>query len=76
MSHFYGMCQGNRGAVTRGGSKASGFETTAASWEGCVNTYLWYNEEKDEDWCTVKLLPWRGAGTTKLLYEGPVSGKE
>jgi len=76
MSHFYGSCQGNRGEVTRGGSKSSGYITVAASWEGCVRTYLWYNEDKDEDWCTVRLAPWRGAGQNRILYEGPVSGRE
>jgi len=30
MSHFYGRVQGNRGDATRGGSKASGFDATAA----------------------------------------------
>jgi len=74
MSHFYGSCQGNRGEATRGGSKASGYDTIAASWEGSVKTRLWYNEDKDEDWCTVSLAPWHGAGTYKTLYEGPVSG--
>ena len=44
---FYGMVQGNRGAATRGGSRASGFKSTAQSYDGSVITYLSYND-KDE----------------------------
>jgi hypothetical protein len=43
MSTFYGMVQGNRGAATRGGSRASGFKSTAQSWNGSVITYLSYD---------------------------------
>jgi hypothetical protein len=76
MSHFYGICQGNRGEVTRCGSKNSGFDTVAASWEGSVRTRLWYDEEKKEDYCRVYLSPWHGSGIYKVLYEGPVSGRK
>ncbi len=45
MSAFYGMVQGNRGAATRGGSKASGFKTTAQSWDGSIITRMSYGDE-------------------------------
>jgi hypothetical protein len=45
MSAFYGMVQGNRGAATRGGSRASGFKATAQSYDGSVITELTYNRE-------------------------------
>ena len=44
MSAFYGMVQGNRGSATRGGSRASGFKSTAQSYDGSVITYLSYDE--------------------------------
>jgi hypothetical protein len=47
MSAFYGCVQGNRGAATRGGSRASGFKSTAQSYDGSVITRLSYNNEDD-----------------------------
>lgn len=47
MSTFYGMIQGNRGSVTRGGSRASGFKASAQSYNGSVITYLSYNDEDE-----------------------------
>jgi len=44
MSKFYGSVQGNRSAATRGGSKNSGFRTSAQSWDGSVITNLYYEE--------------------------------
>ena len=45
MSAFYGMVQGNRGAATRGGSKASGFKSTVQSWDGSIITRMYYGDE-------------------------------
>jgi hypothetical protein len=74
MSHFYGTLQGNRSQVTRCGSRASGIEATAASWEGAVNAYVYRDEDLDRDIAVVRLIPWHGAGTSRILYRGPVSG--
>ena len=76
MSHFYGTLKGNRGEGSRCGSKNSGMRTTCGSWQGGVCASAWYNEEKDEDFVRVSLIPWHGAGTSRVLYEGPISGKE
>lgn len=73
MAHFYGRIQGNRGEATRMGSRASGFQAYAASWEGRVSTRLWHNEERGEDWCEVSLERHHGAGSSHLLYRGPVA---
>ena len=72
MSHFYGTLQGNRGQATRCGTKNSGIQTVAASWQGCVKVNLY--EKDGTDYATVSLAPWHGVGTSKLLYEGPVNG--
>lgn len=74
MSHFYGSVQGNRGEVTRGGSKNSGYTAVAASWSGAVKVELYYNEAYEQDWCEVYLTTWKGAGKNALLYRGPVDG--
>ena len=76
MSHFYGKVIGNRGPATRGGSKNSGYISQAASWEGAVEVNLFYNEEYEEDWAIVKLIPWQGNGSSITLYTGPVSGRD
>ena len=72
MAHFYGTLQGNRGEATRMGSKASGLTTYAASWKGAVRVTVYIHDGKD--WVDVSLVQWRGAGTNRTLYNGPVSG--
>ena len=73
MAHFYGVLRGTRGEATRCGSKNSGLTVTAASWRGSVRVTL-YMDSNGTDMASVTLAPWRGQGTTKTLYEGPVSG--
>jgi len=75
MSHFYGIISGNRGEATRGGSRDSGYRATAASWQGSVQVYLHHNADTGIDEARVTLEPWHGAGTSVVLYDGPVSGK-
>lgn len=47
MSAFYGMVQGNRGAVTRGGSVSSGFKATCQSYDGSVITEMRYDHNNE-----------------------------
>ena len=54
MSAFYGMVQGNRGAATRGGSRASGFKASCQSYDGSVITRMSYND-KDELMVSVEI---------------------
>ena len=70
MAHFYGILQGGRKPVTRTGHKNTGLETTAASWQGSVCTYLY--EKDGTDYARVFMEPWRGRGVNKVLYDGPV----
>lgn len=72
MAHFLGEIQGQRGPASRLGSKASRLQVTAASWQGCVKTHLY--EKDGKDMARVTLERWRGRGTSRILYEGPVSG--
>lgn len=71
MAHFYGTLRGNRGEVTRTGS--SELVAHAASWQGAVRTHLFHDPKTGRDMARVTLVPWRGTGCDRLLYEGPVN---
>lgn len=72
MSHFYGHVKGGRSAVTHGGTKNSGYEAVAASWDGAVETQLWFDEQTGENKFRVVQHTWRGAGINEVLAEGVV----
>ena len=74
MAHFYGTIEGNRGQATRCGSKSSGMTSYAASWAGAVRTVAY--EKDGVDMARVELTTWKGAGGYRLLYDGPISGKD
>lgn len=70
MAHFYGTLQGNRGEATRCGTKQSGIETYAASWDGAVRTHL-YQDDAGRDFACVETVPWQGSGPSVVFYKGP-----
>lgn len=72
MAHFYGTVKGQRSEASRIGHKSSGLTTVAASWQGAVRVILY--EQDGTDMAHVWLVPWYGAGTTRTIYNGPVSG--
>ena len=72
MAHFYGEVQGQRGRASRLGSKASGLQTVAASWQGAIEVNLYHREDLDEDWVTVWMREWYSAGSHAMIYDGPV----
>ena len=74
MAQYLGRVQGSRGPVQRLGSKMSGLDTIAASWQGSVRVRLSHNADTDTDEAYVTLEPWHGAGVNRVLYDGPVSG--
>ena len=69
MSHFYGVLYGSRGHVTRQGTKASGLNTTAASWKGSINVHL-YVDSGGRDCYRVTQEPWEGAGIHETIACG------
>ena len=75
MAHFYGKLHGNRGEATRLGTKASGITTWAASWKGAVRVSLYVNKD-GQDMALVELREWRGQGSDRIIYQGPVNGRE
>jgi hypothetical protein len=72
VAHFRGIIRGQRGEASRLGSKASGLDVQAASWQGKVTVHLW--EKNGVDMALVELDQHHGKGTTRTLYNGPVSG--
>jgi hypothetical protein len=70
VAHFYGVMEGNRGRVTRCGSKDSGLGVHAASWSGSVRVYLFV--QGGANFVRVELAPWHGAGVSRELYHGPI----
>ena len=70
MAHFYGTLRGARGPATRCGSKGSGLEVTAASWEGCLTIRLWHDGHGDR--FTVTQDTWHGRGVLEELASGTV----
>lgn len=50
MSHFYGTITGSRGKeVTRCGHKTTGLRTSAKTWRGEIEVYLWHDQETGVD---------------------------
>ena len=78
MAQFRGSMKGQRGEASRLGSKVSGLDAHIASWSGAVRVRLWYDKNTDMDMCCVALTTHHGAGAypERMLYRGPVSGKE
>lgn len=75
MAHFYGVLDGARGEATRCGSRLSGMTTTCASWSGAITCRAYQKRTKDdvlEDWVEVCMVPWRGKGTARTIYDGPM----
>lgn len=71
MSHFYGSIRGNRGAATRGGSKSSGFNATAASWSGAIETIL-FIDDKGRNCFRVEQIRHHGKGVIETLASGVI----
>ena len=73
MAHFYGTVLGKSGSVgSRTGSKKSGLEVQAMSWEGAVRVRLLRDEEKGRDVVEISAGPHGNAGV-RTIYKGPVA---
>jgi hypothetical protein len=71
MAHFYGTVLGNRGVVSRCGSKSSGISAQVAGWTGSVRVDLYHKD--GQDCVRISKLPWRGRGSSQIIYEGPLA---
>jgi hypothetical protein len=74
MSHFYGTLQGNRGEVTRTGSKNSGITAYSASWNGAIRVCV-YADEEGNDCYRVDQTTWHGHGISEPIAEGKIGEK-
>jgi len=73
MAHFYGTVHGGRGKTSRLGHKTTGMRTVAASYSGGVHVHLYVHQD-GHDHALICLEPHKGAGVSRVLYDGPVSG--
>lgn len=76
MSHFYGTLQGSRGEATRCGTKHSGVTTVAASWKGCIQVRVWYDEKTKTDKYLICQEPWQGHGISESIASGTLGEKK
>ena len=68
MAQYYADIQGNRGIATRMGTKKSGIEGHIRGWSVGAKVYMSYNEDTQEDECTVYLTSGsNGSSSSKLL---------
>ena len=71
MANFYGILQGNRGSVTRCGSKKSGVRATIKSRVNSINCWLY--EENDKDRLDISI---NNISATKRKIKVYINGKE
>lgn len=75
MSHFYGYVKiDGKAPATKAGTKNSGLETKAASWQGAVEVTLTHNSATGKDEYAVALVTHHGAGVSRDLITGNVDG--
>lgn len=55
MAQFYADIQGNKGMVTRMGTKKSGLDGHIRGWYVGARVWMSFNEETQEDECTIDL---------------------
>lgn len=72
MAHFRAVLQGNRGAVSRLATKASGLEILAQSWEGDLMLTLHHDETTGRDFYTLRAGP-HGTRPARVLQSSPIS---
>ena len=72
MAHFYGTVLGNRGVVSRCGSKSSGISAQVAGWTGSVRVELYHKD--GQDCVRISKLPWPNwPESSQIIYEGPLA---
>jgi hypothetical protein len=74
MAQFFGTLQGQRGEASRLGTKSSGLQTEACSWQGKVVVRMWHDPTDGHDKYDVYLRPHHGAGVSQTLVHDAVVG--
>ena len=75
MARFIGEVQGNRGAVTRLGSKSSGMNTECNGWHSGVKVIAIYNAEFDIDEFLIYATNGSGNGDSDGFIGKVIDGK-
>lgn len=70
MAHFYGSMQGNRGSVTRTGSKDSGLSAHIRGWDFGVSVRTYVNQDGVDCVCVSLTGGSNDPTTIKTLYNG------
>ena len=70
MAHFYGVVKGARGTASRVGHKSSDLTTTAASWDGAIETKIYFCNDDKINKYIVYQTPWKGQGLSRTIAEG------
>ena len=65
MAQFYADIQGNRGESTRMGTKKSGIKGHIRGWNVGARVWMRFNEETQEDECTIDLTSGSGYGNSE-----------
>ena len=73
MAQFRGTLMGNRGMVSRLGSKSSGMIGNVASWAGSIETRLYVNSD-GADCFEIWQAPHHGRGINRMIARGRVGG--
>ncbi|MDE4913506.1 hypothetical protein PQI07_22760 [Methylobacterium sp. 092160098-2] len=71
MAHFIGTVQGARGEASRLGGQRSGMRGYVASWKGGCRSFAYVNND-GIDCVRVELVPHRGRGVHRTIYDGPI----
>ena len=72
MAHFRGTVKERGRSFALGATVGSKLTVRAASWQGAIETTLYFCD--GQDYARVTMTPRRGAGRYLVLYDGPVSG--
>jgi hypothetical protein len=71
MAHFFGTVSGcAKTPATRRGHKATGLQTTAASWQGAIRVSIWHDHEARRNCYRVWLIDWPNGGERITLASG------
>jgi len=74
MAQFYGEVKGSGFApIHRVGTKKTGLESIAASYEGGIRVVLTHDEREGRDYARIESIRWPSRRLEEVLFEGPLS---
>ena len=67
MAHFYGVIQGSRGSVSRGGTKNSGMTASVNGWNVGARIEVYHDSETGLDTITVIKTSGSNGGNSEII---------